>query len=125
MLYWAEGDKNLYRKGRGAVVDLANSDSEMIKLFLKFLRRICGVDEQRLRIYLYCYSNQNLDLLKKYWSEITGISLKQFSKPYIKKDFLPEKSSKMKYGLVHIRYLDKKLFCQIKNWIEQYLNKII
>lgn len=123
MLYWAEGYKNLSKRNRGAQIDLANSDPQMIKLFLKFLRETCGVDEERLRARLYCYANQNIDFLKKYWHGVTKVPLKQFSKPYIRKDFLLEKSGKMKYGLLHIIYSDKKLFLQIKNWINQYLNK--
>lgn len=126
MLYWAEGTKKTHSykgQSRGSSIDFANSDSEMIKLFLKFLRKICGVNENRLRVYLYCYANQNINFLKKYWHEVTGIPLKQFIKPYIRKDFLPEKIGKMKYGLVHVRYSDKKLFLQIKDWIQQYLNK--
>jgi len=125
MLYWAEGYKNLGKQVRGGTIDLANSDPEMIKLFLKFLREICGVDEDRLRVFLYCYTNQNVDSLKKYWHKITGIFLEQFSRPYVRKDFLPEKEGKMRYGLAHIRYSDKKLFLQIKDWIREYLNENI
>ena len=128
MLYWAEGakaQKVLGTNRKRYVIDLANSDSEMIKLFLKFLREICGVDEARLRVLLYCYVNQDVDFLKKHWHKVTGISLKQFSKPYVREDFLPEKEGKMEYGLVHIRYSDKKLFLQTQNWIKEYLNKTI
>ena len=125
MLYWGEGYKNLSKQARGGTVDLANSDPQMIKLFLKFLREICGVKEERLRVLLYCYANQDVGALKKYWQKITNIPLTQFTKPYIRKDFLPGKSGKMKYGLVHIRYSDKKLFLQIEDWIRQYLNEIM
>lgn len=124
MLYWAEGAKP-QKKYRNCTVDLANSDSEMIKLFLKFLRIICGVNEKRLRILLYCYTNQDPEKLKKYWSNITKIPLNQFTKPYIRKDFLSEKSDKMKHGLIHIRYNDKKLLLQIQSWIEDYLKKTL
>ena len=113
MLYWAEGCKfNLIT--RAHVVDFANSNPQMIKLFLKFLREICGIQEKRLRVLLYCYADQNIETLKKYWYRITKISLTQFIKPYIREDFLPEKSGKMKYGLVHIRYADKKLLLQYR-----------
>lgn len=61
MLYWAEGAHN---KNQPAV-DFANSNPTMIALFVKFLRDICGVDEKRLRIYLYCYANQNIGEIKK------------------------------------------------------------
>ena len=47
MLYWAEGTL------KRSTIDFANSDPRMIKLFLKFLREICGVREERLRLYLY------------------------------------------------------------------------
>lgn len=114
MLYWAEGAKG------NCTVDLANSNPEMIIIFLKFLRKICGVNEKRLRCFLYCYSDQDIDAIKKYWSKTTRISLTQFTKPYIRKDFLPEKSGKMKYGLAHIRYNDKKLLLQIQKWINEY-----
>ena len=119
MLYWAEGAKSNL-KNRAWMIDLANSDPEMIKVFLKFLRIICGIDEKKIRAYIYAYANQNVRKLLKYWSEITKISLKQFNKSYIRNDFLPEKSGKMKYGLIHIRYNDKRLLLQIEDWIKEY-----
>ena len=118
MLYWAEGCKF-----SSPIVDFANSNPQMIKLFLEFLREICGIQEKRLRVLLYCYANQDVEALKKYWQKLTNISLAQFTKPYIRKDFLPEKSGKMKYGLVHIRYVDKKLLTQIEDWVKEYLKK--
>jgi predicted DNA-binding protein YlxM (UPF0122 family) len=57
MIYWCEGAKSI----KSHTVDLANCDPEMLKLFMLFLRKICRVDENRIRIYLYCYSNQNIE----------------------------------------------------------------
>ncbi|KKU04019.1 MAG: hypothetical protein UX88_C0030G0005 [Candidatus Woesebacteria bacterium GW2011_GWC2_47_16] len=122
MLYWAEGTK----KG-GCTVDFVNSDGKMVLLFLKALRRIYQVDEKRLRVFLYCYTNQNIDALKEYWSKLLEISKSQFIKPYVRKDFDPRKKDKMPNGLVHIRYSDKKLFEQIKAEIDiicSRLNKL-
>lgn len=114
MLYWAEGYKKNY-------VDFANSDSEMIKIFLKFLRDICRIDESKLKMYLYCHSNQDIGEIKKFWSELAGIPLAQFTKPYIKNGE-NDKINKMKHGLIHIRYYDKKLLDVIKNWIKKFIN---
>jgi transposase len=125
MLYWAEGYKNLSKQVRGGTIDLGNSEPKMIQLFLKFLREICGIDESRLRVKLYCYANQDLNSIKKYWSKITDIPLTQFTKPYIREDFSPDKIGKMKYGLAHIVYSDKRLFYQIREWIEEYLTENI
>jgi hypothetical protein len=121
MLYWGEGSKWDGEK----IVDFANSNSEMILIFLKFLRKICGIRESKLRIYLYCYGDQDINKLMSYWSKITKISKSQFTKPYIRQDFSKNKSGKMKYGLIHIRYNDKKLLYKIKEWIEEYKNKFI
>lgn len=118
MLYWAEGSKG---SGDHCTVDFCNSEPEMIKIFLKFLREICRVDEKRLRVLLYCYADQDIRSIKRYWQKTIKIPLKQFIKPYIRKDFLLEKSGKMKYGLVHIRYSDKKLLYKIQDWIKTYL----
>jgi hypothetical protein len=116
MLYWGEGCKSEMMK----TVDFANSDKDMIKLFLKFLRKICGVDEKRLRVFPYFYANQDIKKNINFWSKITKIRKAQFTKPYIRNDFDKNKINKMPHGLIHIRYADKKLLRIIKNWIEEY-----
>ena len=115
MLYWAEGFKN------GAHgVDFANSDPTMILLFTRFLREICRVKEEKLRAYLYCHANQSTAELIEFWSELTGIPKSQFVKPYVREDFDPRKANKMKKGLLHVRYYDKKLLALILGWIGEY-----
>ncbi len=116
MLYWAEGTLG------GNTVDLVNSNPEMIKTFLKFLRQICGVSERRLRVYLYAYSYQDIKKIKTYWNRITEIPLSQFTKPYIKKENANLTNRKLEYGLVHIRYNDKRLLFLISSWITEFTN---
>jgi predicted DNA-binding protein YlxM (UPF0122 family) len=116
MLYWGEG----YKTGKGATIDFANSDKDMIILFLKFLRNICGVDEKRLRVYPYLYANQDIEKCVDFWSRITKIDRTRFTGPYIRKDYDEKKTDRMPYGLVHIRYSDKKLLDLIKKWISEY-----
>lgn len=118
MLYWGEGCKS----EKNCMIDFANSDKEMIKLFLKFLRKVCGIDEKKLRAYSYFYSNQDINKNIDFWSKLTKISKEQFTKPYIRNDFDESKINKMPYGLIHVRYGDKKLLNLIKNWIEEYKN---
>lgn len=119
MLYWGEGSKWQGEK----IVDFANSDTDMIKVFLRFLREVCGVNEEKLRVYLYCYANQNQESLISYWSKVTKVPKKQFSKPYVRKDHDSNKKGKMKHGLVHIRYADKKLLNLIRTWIKENIVK--
>jgi len=119
MLYWGEGYKNFTTN---SVVDFANSDSGMIALFLTFLRRVYRIDETRLRIYFYCYSDQDVPDLIAFWSKLTSISKAQFQKPYIRHDFR-KGGRKMKHGLIHIRYYDKKLLLEILSQIAYYRGK--
>ncbi len=119
MLYWGEGSQS----DNADIVDLANSKPEIISIFLKFLRTIYNINETKLRAYLYCYSNQNPKKLINFWEKLTKIPKRQFTKPYIRKDFKPEKSGKMKHGLLHVRYYDKKLLNTIRETIKKYINK--
>ncbi len=120
MLYWGEGYQSLEASG----VDFANSKPEMILVFLKFLRTVCGIQEKRLKAYLYCYSNQNPRQLISFWSGITKIPVQQFTKPYVRSDFDKTKIDKMRYGLLHVRYYDKKLLYVIRDWINRYIKDL-
>jgi DNA-binding transcriptional MerR regulator len=44
MLYWAEGSKK-----NNPYVAFSNSDPKIIKLFLRFLREICGICEKKIK----------------------------------------------------------------------------
>lgn len=114
-LYWGEG----YKTEKSHGIDLANSDVTMVLVFLRFLREICGVDKKRLHVLLYCYANQDQNKLLAFWSKETRVPLTQFSKPYVRKDFNHAMLDKMPYGMVHIRYSDKKLLRVMKEWIEE------
>ena len=120
MLYWAEGAK------QGHSVDLANTDSRVILIFLKFLREICGVAESRLRVLLYVYEGQNIGSIRCYWSQLTQIPETQFIKPYISKFRSSRVRQKvLPYGVVHIRYSDKRLLQLILSWINQEADALI
>ena len=115
MLYWAEGAK------RGKTVDFSNSDFEMIKLFMGFLRRICGVNESRLRAYLYHHGAlAEVERSMRFWSQATGIPIRQFSKPYIRSGNPHRSGGIMEHGLFHIRYSDSRLLQLILQWIDEY-----
>ena len=119
MLYWAEGTL------RGKTVDFVNSNPDMVKIFLKFLREICGINERRLRLYLYTYSQLDLKDTMNYWRKVTGIPINQFTKPYVREGNPNLSKRKLPYGLVHIRYNDKRLLETINSWIEGYRKVIL
>lgn len=115
-LYWAEGYKGQACKG----VEFTNTDAAMIKLMMRWFREICNVRESQFRIRLQVHSIKNIDKVKNYWSEISGIPLSQFTKPYIK--ISPTSKRKVgnltPYGTCSIRVSDIRLITKIRGWIK-------
>jgi hypothetical protein len=75
-LYAGEGAK------RDGAVKFANSDARMITFYCAWLRRFFEIDETRLRVRLYLHEGLDLDAAVAFWSELTGIPMSQFQKPY-------------------------------------------
>lgn len=75
-LYAGEGAKT---DGR---VKFANSDPRMVLLFCAWLRRFFQVDEARMHLQLYLHEGLDLAAANQFWSEVTGIPVAQFFKPY-------------------------------------------
>ncbi len=121
MLYWGEG----YKSEKSSFVDFTNSDSEMVAMFLKYLRNTYQINEKKLRVLLYCYANQNVNDLIQHWGKLTQIPKNQFIKPYIRQDYNVNNLRKMQFGMVHIRYIDKKLLLDIKESINFYKRKFL
>jgi hypothetical protein len=106
MLYYGEGAKTKN------TVDFANSDPRIVRIFLKFLRQICGVEEDRLRFYLYCFSDQNPQELIEFWSRDLKASKASFTKPYVREVYR-NLHRRMPYGVLHVRYSDLRLLKRI------------
>jgi hypothetical protein len=117
MLYFGEGAKTQN------TVDFANSDIDALGIFLKFLRTICRVEENRLRFYLYCFKNQNPKKLIKFWSRRLKIKPGSFTKPYVRQD-RAVLSRIMPYGVLHVRYSDKKLLQRILLLIKEITQEL-
>lgn len=75
-LYAAEGAKT------DGAVKFANSDPRMILFFVTWLRRFFCIDESRLRVRLYLHEGLDLAAANAFWSDLTGIPVAQFTKPY-------------------------------------------
>lgn len=118
MLYWAEGYKT--RKASG--MDFANSDPDMIDVFMQFLRRRYVLDTDRIICSVYAYADQDLDKLIKFWVRKTGVPKERFKHHYIRRDFKAD-GRKLSYGVLHIKYNDKKLLRDILNLIESYRSR--
>lgn len=80
-LYWAEGFKSDNLAG------FCNSDSDMIKFFLTWLKRCFGYKNSdiRLRVGLNESFRDRTEEIENFWSNFTGIPKSQFQKPFYQK----------------------------------------
>jgi hypothetical protein len=106
-LYWAEGAKEkTYRPT--VQLDFANSDSSMIKFHIVWLHDILGVADEDIKIVLHIHENRlaEIDSFRQFWIDATGLKLKNFVKPVIKKHIPKTKRHNIAdtyHGLVAIR----------------------
>jgi hypothetical protein len=123
-LYWAEGYKRpIMKNGRELThhsVSLTNSDPDLIKIYLRFLKEICNVPEDRINADIRIFEHQNVDNLLKYWEKITRLKKEKFGKVYygVSKSSLGRRPfNRLQYGTIQIRVNDTKLFHRIMGWI--------
>jgi predicted transcriptional regulator len=97
-LYAGEGSKT------EGCVRFANSDPAMIRFFCAWLRRFFEVDESRLRARVYLHEGLDLDAAQAHWSEVAGIPLGQFNKPYRAEPDPSIRRNKHEYGCFYVDY---------------------
>jgi len=104
-LYWAEGSKTLYSGG----IKFANTDPEMMALFLSYLRRCYKIKEDRLRVRLHVHYYHNKSKVKRYWSQLLKIPESQFWKTYAKKRSKTKRFRQNFRGICFLHYYDNSI----------------
>lgn len=116
-LYLGEGTK----KGHG--VRFTNSDPGIIRLFLCFLYRVCGVRKEKVRAWINYFDDSGYDEVLDFWVKETGIGAKNFYKPVIRPRKLGTYKKRSVYGTITILFTDKKLKDQIEKWSLEMTSK--
>jgi hypothetical protein len=77
-LYWGEG----YKQG-SQELGFTNSNAEIIRLYIHWLRQIYGVEKARLilRVSINVSHKHRVQEVTQFWSRIAGVPLSQFTKP--------------------------------------------
>src|SRR4030042_4415773 len=122
ILWWTEGTK-AYRDNRredGWIypVDLTNTDPEIIRIFLEFLRKDIGINELRLKLQLQIHQGDNQKSFESYWSSITKIPKNRFTKTIVRPR--GRKVGKTK-GTCKVRYSDKNTYQKLNNLLKNIL----
>ncbi len=114
-LYWGEGTKHEHTRGSLSVI-FTNSDSEMIKVFLRFIRLILKTKEERIRAGINLYDEKKIGISRKYWSNITGLPEDRFyiSQLVSRASAGKRDKNRLPYGTLSLRISDRKGFYRIK-----------
>ncbi|HEX8932581.1 MAG TPA: hypothetical protein VF810_05470 [Patescibacteria group bacterium] len=117
-LYWAEGFKNKHEHRLG----FCNSDSGMIKFYLRWLKESLEVEKEDLvlRLTLNESYKDKSEEIEKFWSDITEIPLSQFTKPFYQRTKWKKKYEDASYyGVLRIHIKDSlKYLLKMRGWIE-------
>ena len=121
LLYWCEGEKDK----NDTTFTFSNSDSRLIRAFMKLMRRAFVLDERKFRVRMHLHEYHNEASQRKFWSEVTSIPEQQFSKTYWKPH--TAKTIKNGYpGCIHIEYYDvavaRKIYAVARAFLENVVN---
>lgn len=96
MLYWAEGAKT-------NSVSISNSDPKMIKFMMRWFEKVFNLQPEQLKASLHIHYGNDELRIKKYWSSLTGIPLKNFGKCFIKPKGTGHRTHILPNGIIRIR----------------------
>ena len=121
-IWWTEGTKPRYDTRWGSIrintIDVTNTNPQIIKAFLNFLRKDIKIDERRLKLQLHIHEGDDKNLIETYWSKITSIPKSRFNKTIIRP--IGKKPGKSK-GTCKIRYTDKKSLDKIISLLDNLI----
>ena len=103
-------------------LEMTNSDPELLKVFIKLLRKTFTLDETKFRIHLQIHDIQNYKKLKSFWSKLLEIPKERFIKPTITKA-RGGKHRKVYYGTCSLRYSDYRIQLKLIGIYEAFLKK--
>jgi predicted transcriptional regulator len=79
-IYWGEGDSKPDNPLR-----ISNTDPRMIKIYVRFLREIMGVERDKIRLGLILYPDLDNKICQEFWSKASNLPKENFIKTqYIK-----------------------------------------
>jgi len=109
--------------GEGGKTDrdlsFVNSDAKLIKFMMEWFRDFCGIPESKFRGSLYIHDDLSEIKAKKFWSELTKIPLKQFTKSYIAKNNQKRlRKKKHENGIFRIKISNANLHRKIMGWVD-------
>jgi transcriptional regulator with XRE-family HTH domain len=119
MLFWAEGDKQ-----RNSV-RLSNSDPDLLRLFVAFLRRCYGAEAARIAVTCYLFADhlERQREVEDFWLEALELPRSCLRKSIVNvysKYSQKKRCNKLPYGTCKVAYCDSRTAQSIYGAIQEY-----
>jgi hypothetical protein len=91
-LYWAEGNKKDFM--------LTNTDPNLIKVFVRGLREIFNIKNERLKVSIRIYEDMDAGKCLDFWSGVVNLPKEQFQRISV---LAGKKKGKLEFGMCRVR----------------------
>lgn len=122
-LYWGEG----YKSGKHPKLSFTNSDPQMIIVFMRFIRRILKISDERIRTHIHIHPNLKIKEAVRFWADLTSLKQENFmivkqvssaSSGVRPKNILP-------YGTLDIRVNSRQVYFKMMGLINGLFEQIL
>ena len=124
-LYWGEGQKRHEGRRVSPHISFSNSDPDMIKFFLRFLKEILKVPDGKIKTWVQIYPNMDRKSAITFWSNVTGIAGEKFSVTVSLSKASQGKRPKnlLPYGTLQLRVHNRRKFFEIMGLIDGLIKR--
>ena len=122
MLCLGEASKS---KTKHRQFSLGSSDSRIIIIFLKLLKRFKGFDQSKIRCTVQCRADQNKSELENYWQNITQVPKSLFYPTRTDPRTLGKPTTKINYkGVLVVDYYNRKIQLMLESLADLVYNQL-
>lgn len=119
MLYWAEGDKSKN------TARLSNSDPDLLRLFVEFLRTHFDVLDEKLRVTCHLFTDhvERQVEIEQYWLDLLGLPRSCLCKSHVNvysKYSQKKRQNKLPYGTARVCVNSTRVVQDIYGSIQEY-----
>lgn len=119
MLFWAEGSRNRN------TVRFANSDPEMVRLFVKFLKRCFGIPDEHIRLTCNLFADhlERQWEIEQHWLDVAALPRSSLCKSTVNvysKHSKRKRRNKLPYGTCRVTVSRMSLVQSIYGSIQEY-----
>jgi transcriptional regulator with XRE-family HTH domain len=120
MLYWAEGDKASKNCAR-----ISNSDPEVLRLFVRFVRTYFDVGDEKLRVTCHLFTDhfERQFAIEQYWLDVVDLPRSCLRKSFVNvysKYSQKKRRNKLPYGTCRITVHSTEIVQSIYGAIQEY-----